>query len=302
MIRARRGVMLLELMLALVTGAIVIAATVGVMVRAERFHASVETRLRMRSQLRAGSDVLAASARYVAAQGVPISLATDTAVELATVIGAATTCGPVAAGRVPLVPDSLASGVALTAMVATPDSADEILVWDSPSPGQTVGVWDRARITSVATRVAGAVCPIGSLLSAADVAGGAQALDVTVAPAIAAGAGVPVRVVRRARFSVYRASDGLWYLGYRRCPGGTCGSIQPVSGPYAATGAAPLTLRYFDLTGAIATPVAAARLGGITRIDAVLRARSSVAVALPGVGRAVARDSVLVTMAPRNAR
>src|SRR6202022_2394268 len=47
--------------------------------------------------------------------------------------------------------------------------------------------------------------------------------------------GAAVRFVRRARYSLYRASDGDWYLGYRRCnaigpPG--CGVVQPVSGPY----------------------------------------------------------------------
>jgi hypothetical protein len=293
--------MLLELMLALVSGAIVIAAAVGVIVRAERFHAGVEERIRMSSRLRAGGDVLAASLRYGAMEGAPISLATDTAVELATVIGAATTCAPAAAGRVALVPDSLASGAALTGTVATPDSADDVLVWHVASSAQPTAGWDRARVVSVSVRAAGSVCPIGPLVSVADIASRAQAFDLTVAPAIGANAGAPVRIVRQARFSVYRASDGLWYLGYRRCPGGQCGTIQPVSGPYAGSGGAPVTLRYFDLAGAIATPVALARLGGITRVDAVLRSRSASAIDLPGVGRGVARDSVVVTIAPRNA-
>lgn len=297
----RRGVMLLELMLALVSGAIVIAAAVGVLVRAERFHAGVEERTRMRSQLRAGGDIVAASARYIAARGMPIALATDTAVELSTTIGAATTCAPAAAGHVALVPDSLASGAALTTMATAPDSADDVLVWREATSIQPSAGWDRARILAVVTRSVGAVCPIGSLVSTADVGARAQALELTVAPAIDAGAGAPVRLVRRARFSVYRASDGLWYLGYRRCPGGACGAVQPVSGPYAASGAAPMTLRYFDLTGAIATPVYGARLSAITRIDAVLRVQSRSAIDLPGLGRGIARDSVIVTIAPRNA-
>lgn len=303
--RDRRGVMLLELMLALVSGAIAIAATVGVVVRAERFHASVEDRLRMRSQLRAGADIIAASSRFSAAHDAPIALATDTAVELSTTIGAATTCAPAAAGHVALVPDSLVTGAAVTSMVATPDSADDVLAWRVASSAQPIGGWDRARIVAVASRSAGAVCPIGPLVSAADVAGHAQALEFTVAPAINAGAGAPVRIVRRARFSVYRASDGLWYLGYRRCASGACGAIQPVSGPYAAASAAPsaapMTLRYFDLSGAIAMPVAVSRLGGITRIDVVLRARSGSVIDLPGAGRGFARDSVVVSIAPRNA-
>lgn len=299
--RSRRGVMLLELMLALVSGAIVIAAIVGVVVRAERFHASVEARMRMRSQLRAGGDIIAASSRFGAAQGAPVALATDTAVELSTVIGAATTCAPPAVGRVALVPDSLASGATLTSMVTTPDSADDVLVWHVATSAQPTAGWDHARIAAVAVRSTAAVCPIGSLVSAADVAGRVPALELTVSPAIDAGMGAPVRFLRRARFSVYRASDGLWYLGYRRCPGGACGAIQPVSGPYAAAGAAPMTLRYFDLGGALATPVAATRLGGITRIDVVLRARSGGVIDLPGVGRGAGHDSVVVSIAPRNA-
>jgi hypothetical protein len=42
--------------------------------------------------------------------------------------------------------------------------------------------------------------------------------------------GAPVRFIRRGRYSLYRSSDGSWYLGYRRCNAlgpSVCGAIQP---------------------------------------------------------------------------
>jgi hypothetical protein len=112
--------------------------------------------------------------------------------------------------------------------------------------------------------------------------------------------GAPVRIVRRARFDVYRASDGLFYLGYRVCAAG-CAGVQPVAGPYGSS-AAVIRLRYFDVSGAsLPAPLDVTSLQRLTRVDVVLRATSSAIVDLPGRTRGVARDSIVASIALRNA-
>ncbi len=66
----------------------------------------------------------------------------------------------------------------------------------------------------------------------------------TVAP------GVQVRFIRPARYSIYRAADNGWYLGYKRCPPESpCHTIQPVSGPYSHASYPPMALTYTDIYG-----------------------------------------------------
>ena len=43
--------------------------------------------------------------------------------------------------------------------------------------------------------------------------------------------GTPVRIARRTRYSLYRASDALWYLGRKTYNGIAWTTIQPVAGP-----------------------------------------------------------------------
>ena len=59
-----------------------------------------------------------------------------------------------------------------------------------------------------------------------------------------------VRIVRRARYELYRASDSRWYLGYLDClatRATPCNVVQPVSGPFAIGG---IQLSYLGANGA----------------------------------------------------
>ena len=65
--------------------------------------------------------------------------------------------------------------------------------------------------------------------------------------------GTLVRVVRRARYELYRSSDSRWYLGYLDClstRATPCNVVQPVSGPFAPGG---IQLSYLDATGTTAS-------------------------------------------------
>ena len=151
------------------------------------------------------------------------------------------------------------------------------------APGTVAGApqpWE-TRVSSVSTSAA---CP-GSMLRVSAGAGLQVALD-DVRPAQVA-EGSPVRITRRTRYNLYRAGDGLWYLG-RTSRGRTIwDGVQPVAGPFTSAASRGLRITVRDSAGnalvAGPTPLAAtvhvelraARLGAITAADS-----SFVAVAL----------------------
>jgi hypothetical protein len=114
-------------------------------------------------------------------------------------------------------------------------------------------------------------------------------LDSTVPP------GAALRFFRRARYELYQASDGLWYLGYADClavRNPQCSVVQPVSGPYAAGG---VRFAFLDTLGSATTDP-----GRVARIDVLARAESP-RVVHDSRGRAARfRDSLTTSIALRN--
>jgi len=165
--------------------------------------------------------------------------------------------------------------------------------------------WYRYRIVGFSTRAISTTCPATSgFASEGDAASGAKAYAVSLdAPLVAAiRAGSPVRFVRRGRYSLYRASDGDWYLGYRRCNAigaSVCGAIQPLSGPYQPYSSdadqSGLVFEYFDRTGS--DPRAAPL--SLARVDVTARAASRESFLVEG-RRWTPNDSAHVSVAVRN--
>ena len=86
-------------------------------------------------------------------------------------------------------------------------------------------------------------------------------------------------------------------LGYYDCPGGTCGAITPIAGPflpYAASGSG-LQFAYYDSTGAVT-----AVKNRVARIDVVARAQTAAPVSLVGGAQSYVRDSLAFTVSLRN--
>lgn len=296
----RSGFTLPELLIALCVTLIVVSATLTVLTRQQRFYRGVSEILNVRTSLRDGVDILTADLRTASIQDT-VKLASDTAVEFYSTIGGSTLCADPAGDRIVVPPDTLLNARVLTAWTALPDTDDFVSIYHdsvaiAPSPG-----WQRFRIASVGTTPARIACSLSGALSDPSILPiGAHAYELTVSPAIpiAATKGAPVRFIRRARYSVYRAGDRNWYLGYRRCAPDGCAAIQPVSGPYDGGDSTPLELRYFTSTGVrIGTPGWSTQ---IARIDIVLRAASRRELVMPGLAHAVLHDSVLATVAPRN--
>jgi hypothetical protein len=124
-------------------------------------------------------------------------------------------------------------------------------------------------------------------------------------PALASLIGFPVRITRPRRYSLYRASDGLSYLGERDWNPATLrfNTIQPVSGPFAPAAEHGLVFRYLDSAGAaLAIPVANA--GAIALVQVELRVQARNATRAPGDGAILGRhtDSASVLVLVHNRR
>jgi prepilin-type N-terminal cleavage/methylation domain-containing protein len=297
--RVRHGFTVAELLVATAIGGIATALMTMTVVRQQRFFSSASEVLSVRSQLRDAADVLATDLRSASVGELGLPVMMDTAVEMYSVIASSIACTISSATTIGLPPATLAQGNTLTSILALPDTGDLSAIYSADSAR-----WDYHRIASFGSSVIATSCPSSSgFTKPGDAAAGYQ-LTVATAPATPITKGAIVHFLRRARYSFYRSSDNDWYLGYRRCgvsPPYACSSIQPVSGPYKpyrSDGSGGISLRYLDASGAILTNAAQSK--SVTRVDIVLRGQSQSTVSLTGDSRRIWRDSVIVSVSPRN--
>ena len=64
----------------------------------------------------------------------------------------------------------------------------------------------------------------------------------------------PLRLLRRARYSHYRASDGKWYIGRRTMGPAGWDIVQPVAGPVDSRASGGFHLVVFDSLGSPIAP------------------------------------------------
>jgi prepilin-type N-terminal cleavage/methylation domain-containing protein len=300
----RSGFTLVELLMTLSLALLIAGTAATLLARHLRFHRDLLGMLAVRRHVDDAAAILSADLRGASVTD-SIRFTADTAIELFTISGASVVCTLPSAVTATLPPDTLASGNILTAFSATPDSADEITVFHDSSALSTTRGWTRHAIISVSRTHTAVGCPPSSTFTdPADVAANRKAYTLTLASPIppTVRPGAPLRVLRRARYSVYRASDGKWYLGYRRCPSGVCNPIQPVSGPYASRTTRPLTFRYYSADGTEIAPTLTIPIATIARVDVAARAHTNTQVRLPGMIDTLFADSSITTIAFRNAR
>jgi hypothetical protein len=230
--------------------AILGSATLGVVIRQERFYRAQASAIDSRAVVRDAASVLQSELRALSpADGDLYSIAAS-AVEFRATLAQSAIC-TISASRaaVTIPPEHLASGAPITWFGTQPEAGDTVLVLASDTT--LGGTWSRHVLTSNPS--ATGVCPTSSGLttSAAEAAAARTlALDPPLDSAI--GAGALVRIVRRARYELYRASDSRWYLGYLDClstRATPCNVVQPVSGPFAPGG---IQLSFLAANGSVA--------------------------------------------------
>ncbi len=306
--RRRRGFTLVELLVVMAIATAVCATVARTLSRQQRFYSAAASMLHVREQLRDGADALVADIRGAAVARYGLPTMADSAIELYASIGSSAVC-TISGSALLLVPQQLVVGAPISSFLATPDTDDVALVYVNVPASADSSRWEIARITAVSTRAVSTTCPPSTgFTTATDAAPGRTTYSVALA-SLPAGArrGAPVRFLRRGRYSLYRSSDGTWQLGYRRCaaqPPHDCFAIQPISGPYRAytsgsgTNASGLALRYYDSSGRELFD--AALSSSVARVEVVLRGESASTASLAGDAHDRYRDSVLVTISPRN--
>lgn len=302
----RRGFALPELLISVLLIAIVGGAISEGLRRQQRVFRSIALLTSVRGDARDAAEVLVADLSAASPLDT-LPLALDSAVEFYSLIGASVSCDSAPGYVIALPPEKLGSGLRLTTLLASPDSGDVMLIFSHDSAA-TAGEprWERHGIAAVSSAPSATVCPPSTgFTAAADAAAPAHVITLSGAASSAIGRGAPVRILRRTRYSLYRASDSRWYLGHRRCGSAgapACGAIQPVSGPYMAhaggAGQSGIGLRYFD--GA-ALPVWS--FGGTARvalIEVTVRVRTPIP-GLPGGSQSAAYlDSTSLSIGLRN--
>ena len=301
--RTRNAFTLIELAVVLALLGVIGSAMGMLLLRQQRFYRGASELLYAREGVRDAMEVLASDLRGIGA-GDTVRLMTDTAIEVFAPIGASVVCQVVGGLDVGL-PAAFPSGNTLTAFLVQPDTGDLALFYREADDNGSH--WERHRIRGFVSRSLASTCPTSSgLVRDEDVAGGRQGYQISLEYPLggAVRPGAPVRFIRRGRYSLYRASDGEWYLGYRRCNAigaSVCGAVQPLSGPYRGyngdRGATGLLFEYFDAVGARLD--ASASMPDLARVDITARAESRQRLAI-GSRSFTPADSATMTIAIRN--
>ena len=301
---ARRGFTLTELLVSIVLVAIAGGAIAAGLRRQQQVFRSIAVMLSTRGDARDAAEVLAADMSSASPMDT-LTVALDSAVEFFSLIGASVTCDSVPGYVIRLPPEKLQSGHRLTTLLAAPDSGDMLLVFNHDSAA-TAGerAWDRHVIVAVSSASAASACPASTgFTTAADQSAPGYVVTLSAA-SDGISVGAPVRILRRTRYSLYRASDSRWYFGQRRCSSvgpASCGAIQPVSGPYlayAAAGKGGIALRYLDaVAGTVWSPGGTSR---VALVEITVRVTGRMPVQMGGQAASLFLDSTALTMALRN--
>jgi type II secretory pathway pseudopilin PulG len=289
------GVTLAELVVVVALIGLLGSAIGVTLLRQQRFYRGTAELLHAREGVRDAMELLSTDIRGMSAADT-VRLLADSAIEFFANVGSSVVCQTADGKSVGLPASSLSRGNTLTSLLTQPDTGD-IAVFHRDSTN-AASEWERHRIIGFTARPLAVTCP------ASDATGTGFLVELSTPLSSHVRTGAPVRFVRRGRYSLYRASDGRWYLGYRRCNAvgaSTCGAIQPLSGPYRDYSSdsrhTGLLFEYFDGSGSRLTqtssPIA------IARVDISARAESRHRIRVEGRVSAPA-DSATVAIAIRN--
>jgi prepilin-type N-terminal cleavage/methylation domain-containing protein len=302
LLSARLGFTLLEL--AMVLGILgVVGSAIGLtLLRQQRFYRGTEELVGAREGVRDAIEILSTDIRGMSIADTA-SLLADSAVEMFASVGSSVVC-QIAGSEIGLPAGTSPRGNTLTALVTQPDTGDLALFLRDSADGGSL--WERHRIAAFSARSKATTCPLSTGFAADDDGATGTAFAVVLSTTLTnhVHRGAPVRFIRRGRYSLYRSSDGSWYLGYRRCNAlgpSVCGAIQPLSGPYRAYSSNPrstgLLFEFFDGSGV--RLASGSSLLTLARVDITARSESRQRLAIEGRSWMPA-DSATVSVAVRN--
>lgn len=289
----RKGLTLIELLVALVLLGIVSMGVYRVLVNNQRVYQAQTQRLDLQQNIRAGVSILPAELRELDATDGDIRAMSPTSITVRAMRQLAILCNQPVLGL-----GNPALIVRQTPFFAVRDFAiatDSILVYYEGDEGsRNDDSWVPGRITAAAN----GVCPdgqAGRVLTAALAFGQVQypngAFQNQLAQTGRIQSGSPIRGFETVTYSLYQAPDGEWYVGMQSP---LTGGRQPLIGPVLANG---LSFVYRDSTGAVTNVPTR-----VATIEVRLRALTAQPVrqSSGALGRPV--DSVATIVALRNNR
>ena len=326
----RRGMTLVEIMIALVLLGIVSGVIMRVVTRQQRFYQGVNQIMTQRGQLRQGITVLPVDLRSLSSIGDDLIAVSDSAIEFDMNIGMGVVCAVGSGSTIWLPPRASASGATLFTTAPGIKLEDDAQVArgvtvyvynDSSTTGNFDDRWQKFAMSAALDSSTAQCTSLSSFASAADagkyrykltLADTTGASDAATAGPISRyiGVGAPVRIMKRVRYKLYQESDAKWYLGYSDFSkaANAYDALTPVSGPYdsyaTGSGSAPgFRFRYFDVDGVeIASGASQAERRRIARVDIIARARTTGNVRAAGIQAGASqqyRDSLAVSVMVR---
>lgn len=306
----RAGMTLLELLISLVLVGLMGGLIVGFLLKQERFYAGANEIVQTRTQVRQAAASLPNDLRAIASAGGDIYAMTDTSIEFRSTFGSSYLCkNDRTNSKIAIPPLTLAKGSVLTSWTQTPVVNDSLLLYDdATNVSARDDSWSAYRISAIATVTTDASpgCQSSSLLmKSTDVSSTNPSYSITLSPQQSAtiSTGAAVRFFKRVHYSLYRAADGNWYLGYYDCRTSRspiCNPIQPIAGPLrpyvnGQPEVAGVRFTYYDATGAVTANRAA-----VTRISILLQGEGSRTIQLAGGSPVTFRDSLRLEVGLRN--
>ena len=282
----RNGSTLVELIVALPLAAMIGVVAVALLLNTHKLARRLDSTTEIARELRQAGAVLVSEIRPLSADDVIAW--TDTSLDVHGLAGSGIVCATPAANLIDLLPLN-GDDVLRTSWFAAPQSGDAVY---SVSPDSTMvprdGQWRASSLAAYATPgssqcVARPLMTLGSS-STGNVIRLTLAAGLAIRPAL----GSPVRITRRTRYSLYKASDAQWYLGRKTYNGMAWTTIQPVAGPLDKPMLRGLLIQVRDSASNV---LPSGSLGTPRSIALMLRGSSPWARA-PGIPGA--RDSVVL--------
>lgn len=252
----KRGVSLHELLVSLAVMGIVFGLATHFALRQTRFFREVGAATSISSQLQQVTEILRNVLVNVSPTSGELLVAQDSVLEIRMTTGMTFVCAGAPGLVVVPAPDAL-PGSARSAVVRSPAPGDRLSALFSDSVGAT---WLNFQVASVPE--AAGPCALAPAIE--------TTWNIAIMEPVSIPAGAPVRLTRPFRLSLYRSSNGRWYLGAKDWDAGAVrfNTIQPVAGPLLPYEDGPesgLRFTYRDVSGEeLIQPVDVSRVASVT--------------------------------------
>ncbi|MEO7997959.1 MAG: hypothetical protein ABI852_10970 [Gemmatimonadaceae bacterium] len=225
----RRGATLVELIVALPIAAVVGLVAMSLLLDTNKLARRLNSTTEIARELRQAAAVLASEIRPLSATD--IVAWTDTSLDMQALAGSGVACAAPASNIIDMLPLN-GTDALRTSWFATPQAGDRVYTVGTDSAMVPVdGNW-QSSVLSASSSAAASNCVGQPLLTMSSTPGTVVRLTLASAIPMKPSVGSSVRIMRRTRYSLYKASDGLWYLGRKTFNGLVWTTIQPVSGPF----------------------------------------------------------------------